>query len=237
MRAVVVVLSLSIAFGTPGAAQETVRARFRIDLTGPGEARVEAGYELRRAGGEGEGWVPLELLRFGGSRIVEATVRVGGDGTLRELELARARPRVLRDSVAVGPAARDSVVRLGLRYTVRSALENGGEDLRWRVPLLQAGGGAAEALPGTFSAEVILPAGVYPYESFPTGIRVSEGTGNSRTVHLSLQVVPAVVTLRARRGAAPLFPPLKLLDGGVVLLLLALGAVGWRYMARLEEAG
>lgn len=175
-------------------------------------------------------------MTFGDTRVDNGRVAWSSGDTGGTLELRSIRPRILRASLSSPAAEGDSLLRLDLEYAVLGAQEDDGPDLRWRIPLLRAGEGVAQALPGTFTAEIALPPGVEAYESFPTGLRPPGDGATDERSRVDLQVVPAVVTLRARRGGAPLLPPLKLLDGAVVLFLIGLAGAGWRWLARLEGA-
>ena len=216
--------------------QEVVTARVLVDLTGDAVARVRTEYGLRWPAGASPGHVPVQLLRFGDVRVDSARARLEDRGRWVPLALPEIRHRILRDSLLPGALASGPQFRLEVDYTLDGVLEEG-EGIRWRIPILQVGRGAAEALPETFRARIRLPEGVRVYESFPTGVRPAQeegaGTGAS-TVRVDLQVVPGVLTLRARREDHTILPPLALLDGAVVLLLGVLGMAGWRYMARLE---
>jgi hypothetical protein len=78
-----------------------------------------------------------------------------------------------------------------------------------------------------------VPGDVALYESFPTTLAGPRPDGERGLWDLELSVLPAYLTVRGRVGTAPLLSLNRVVDGGVLALLLVLGVVGWR---RLREA-
>lgn len=245
----------------PGGLSPTLGAFLVLTLAGPADAQIlRAELTAHATGGADsaavtvlyallpgdDGTLPLRGLAFGHTRVEGLRVALGplpGRQLLpfsAEPEMEGEAGGYLRGRVALPPQLRGAdSLRLQVSYTVREARVDRGSDLRYRLPVMVAGEPPREALPGTFTARIHLPGEVSVHESFPTGFRTAPDSPGQ--VELSLQVVPAVVTLRARMGEAPLLAPLRLLDLGAVLLLAALGAWGLRALSRegsrADEAG
>jgi len=205
-----------------------VSAVMDVDLTDPrGSATVEVAYLLVVPAAVSE--VPLTVLSPEPVAVADLVV-AGAEGPWRvDLPLSET---VQRTGVARVPPA-DSARRLELRirYTVRAAATLVGRDARYVVPVVAVGWPPPNPLPGTFRASVQLPAEMVAYEAFPTVLAgLGGGAAGPDAVALELSVLPAYVSLRARRGGAPLLTVPRVVDGSLMALLLILGIVGWRKM-------
>jgi hypothetical protein len=110
-----------------------------------------------------------------------------------------------------------------LRYLVRRAAERTPAGLRVRLPCAILDLKIEETRTGLFSSSVALPAGLKIVDGYPAHSVAGEGG----TFHWELPLVPAFVSFRASSGAA-LFTPPRIATIAVVVLLVAVAAVGVR---------
>lgn len=205
----------------PGAAGQGVvhATTFRADLTGAGAARVEVVVELRGVAAGAR--VPVSLLDFRGSAAWD--VRVGRDGAPVEIPVTAGAARGASLPVEEG-ADGEPVVRL--TYRVPLPAEDGGGVVA-HLPVATVDLAPQEARPGLFQGTVVVPAGWVVTEGFPTGMTA---VGEDGRHQVALQVVPSVVTVRARVDGArrPGLP--LLLDAVAVGGLLLFFLLGWRHL-------
>lgn len=203
----------------------TLSARLEVDMTGgDGVALVDVHYGL---GASEPGEPPpldtpidLELLGFG-----EATadhVEVMGERVVLWPTVGSHRAAVVRPPDAVEG---DTLV-LTFSYRVEHATA-GAVELAAHVPILagppvrtDAGGGPA------FSARLSVPEVWALSEGFPSGLRAT----SAGVYEVTLPVVPAVVSFRARTDGSwrPGFP--LLIDVLTVVILTGFAGFGWRHL-------
>jgi hypothetical protein len=209
----------------------------RIDATSMDRVRVELDYvvevnEPDQGGGEGpaglrEVSIPLEGIAFRPTEIESVTVRVSnGASTPMVLESSEAGRLIGAVPLPAGTVGR---VEFHLSYDVRSAVE-GDDPYRIRVPVLAVGWPPAEALPGVFTAEALLVGGLKVFESFPSGLEKSEVVGTVGRFTLDLPAIPALISMRATAGRIPFGGIIRILDGLVLLTLVATAIIGFRYL-------
>lgn len=210
-----------LAWAPPAGAQGTVQqARLQADLTGAsGEATVRVEYLL---GGVAPGdSVPVFLLDFGPAIPFDLRVGEGGES----LSLSRLRGAA-RGGHARVEGTSDGQGRLVVTYRVPLPTDPSGVVVS-HLPVLRADLPFEQARPGLWVAEVRVPPGWKVMEAFPTGL-VPSGTAGALAG--DLQVVPTVVTLRARPDGAwrpGLLLVLNLLAAGVVVVTCV---AGWRQL-------
>ncbi|MDP2958193.1 MAG: hypothetical protein Q8N53_17330 [Longimicrobiales bacterium] len=210
-----------LACASPAGAQGTVRqARLQADLTGAsGEAAVRVEYVL---GGVAPGdSVPVSLLDFGPAIPFDFRVGEGAES----LSLSRLRGAA-RGGHARVEGTSDGQGRLVVTYRVPLPADRSGVVVS-HLPVLRADLPLEGSRPGLWAADVRVPAGWRVTEAFPTGL-VPFGTSGEWVGEL--QVVPTVVTLRARPDGAwrpGLLLLLNLLAAGVVVFTCV---AGWRHL-------
>jgi hypothetical protein len=236
-----VAVTLALTFiGAPSVAagQGTlVEGRARIDGTSPDRIRVVLDYlvqvsEVQAAAlqvpdGEEEATsIPVEGLAFRPSALEDVRVTVNGDPVQFVLESTSVGR--LTGAVPLPPGTVGRVT-VGVEYVVTSGV--GGDDpYRIRIPVLAVGWPAADALPGIFTAEVLLAADLNVYEAFPSGLTRSDTAGSAGRFTLDLPATPALISMRATRGRVPLGGLVQILDGLVLLALVATAVIGFRYL-------
>lgn len=164
--------------------------------------------------------VPVTLLDFGQASAED--LRAGPDqaGVTLPVRTGAARRGYL--TVEEGDGGRG---RLSVSYRVSAPGETG-TDVRIHVPVLTVDLPPREAQPGLFRATVVVPDGWVVTEGFPTTL----AAGGGPELGVELQVVPSLVSLRARRdGRWGLGLPL-LLDVVAVAGLLSFSVAGWRHL-------
>ncbi len=223
-RALLVLLAFFPAGALTG--QETLRsAVVRADLTAAGGgARVRVEYVVD--GVEPGGTVSATILTFASSR--PADLSVGAAGEAADFEPGPGRAQVVELPVELGPSGDAWVVA---EYTIPSPVAMDGQALRSHVPVLSLDIAPAEARPGLFSAEVIVPADWTVSEVFPTGMReTSPSAEGGRTWSVELPVVPATLSFRAHTdgGWHPGLP--LVLDVLAALIILSFSFFGWRHL-------
>lgn len=208
------------AWSPAAAAQATVHAAsFEADLRGA-EARVTVIYELR---GVVDGTaVAVSLLDFGAATATD--LRVGRAGTALALPEVRGAARAGTLEVDTGP---DGAARVELSYAV--PLPDGGErSVVAHLPVATLDLQPERARPDLFQAELVVPEGWRVTEGFPTAMYPAAGVGR---LQASLQVVPSVVTVRARTDGRARPGLLLLLDLVALAGLLGFSALGWRHLS------
>jgi hypothetical protein len=203
-----------------GRAQGVVHAaRFSADLTGAA-AEVRVTYELRGvAAGDS---VDVAALDVGDAAV--GALRAGAAGAPVPFAPVFGARRAARVPVSGGP---DGSLRLELAYTV--PIPSGGPSLVAHLPVVTVDLAPERARAELFRAELRVPPSWTVTEGFPTTMRAGREAG---TQAASLQVVPALVTVRASTGGGTRLGLVQLLDAIAVVALLAFGAAGWRALAR-----
>ena len=218
-----------------GAAQEgdeareggqVVRVAMTADARAPGAALVAMNYELEVAAGTGA--VPFTLLLFAPATVGEITAQVGGEALALRMTDAAA-PR-LEGEIEL-PAALRSTEQLSLElgYRVGDAVREEGEGVQVVLPMLAVDWAPAEARPGMFQAEVLLPEGMEARDIFPV---TPSGGATPGVARADLQVLPAVVQVRALpKGSVGLSLP-GVLELLVLIVVIACGMAGLRLVRR-----
>lgn len=221
--------------GDHGAAQEggeaseggqVVRVAMTADARAPGAALVSMNYELEVATGTGA--VPFTLLLFAPATVGELTAQVGGEALALRMTDAAA-PR-LEGEIELPAALRSTEqLSLALGYRVGDAVREEGAGVRVVLPMLAVDWAPAEARPGMFQAEVMLPEGMEAREIFPV---TPSGGATPGVARANLQVLPAVVQVRALpEGSVGLSLP-GVLELLVLIVVVACGTAGLRYVRR-----
>ena len=210
----------ALALTAPGIrAQGHVHAAtLRADLTGA-EARVELTYELRGIGAGGS--VDVSLLDFGAAGAGD--VRVGPSRI--PLTLTRAQGAARGGSVPVEQGA-DGLGRISFAYAVPLPDGESGA-LVAHLPVITVDLPPEEARPGLFQAELSVPDGWRVTEGFPTGMARGGGAGS---LEAQLQLVPSVVTVRARTDGSRRPGLLFFLDVVATAGLVLFSVAGWRHI-------
>lgn len=215
---------------------DLVSARLAAEWRDGGEVRVRIDYLVHPDSIQMSG-IPVTVLEPS-ARMEDLTARVRGRRV--ELEWLETRGRHRGGRILVPPSLQEpgpsgrSELELLLTYTVRGAVGR-----RIELPLVAVAWPPSEATPGTFFAEVRLPAGVSLYDAFPSGLRPWPDSSRSwpgAVYRAELPVLPAMLGFTTREGPAPLVTAGRAVDAGVVLVLLLLGWAGWRHLRRRLEA-
>ena len=182
--------------------------------------RLEVGPETRA--------VPFTLLLFAPANVEEISAQVDGESLPVRLTGARA-PRLEGEIELPSALASSGQVSLDVAYRVTDAVREEGAGVRVGLPMLAVDWAPAEARPGVFQAEVTLPEGMVAREIFP--VTPSGGT-TPGVARASLQVLPAVVQVRARpEGSLGLSLP-GILELLVLITVIACGMAGLRFVRK-----
>jgi hypothetical protein len=205
-------------------------ARVTAELTAV-EAPIAIVAEFRVERGEGTGEIPFTVIRFGDTEISDMLGTLDGAPVpIRFRSGASSQSSGTLSLAGDGTTSGPRVVRF--EYRVEGAWSGSGDRYRVTLPLIVVPWAPEEARPETFAADIIVPESLSLYGSFPTGELQPATSGGRSHYRLSLQVVPSVLTLRASVGGPPLLTVTRVMDGFVILLLLAFGIFGWRYLRR-----
>ena len=223
----VMVLCFSGGASESSGQEHLVSARARADFTRGDRVQVAITYVVRVTPESRE--VPLAGLLFG---VDVSTVQVSIAGTDAPIEVTFSPGGRMSGSVPLGASAvDDGPVSFVLRYEVSegAAATSGPRELR--APILAVMWPPAEAVPGIFSAEVLLPPELTVLGSFPADFREAEDVGEAggRGYVAELPVLPALLSLRVTEGGGRLGIT-TLLDVAVLVLLGAVVVGGWRYL-------
>jgi hypothetical protein len=165
---------------------------------------------------------------FAPAHVEDISAQVNGE--VLPLRMADAGAPRLEGGIEL-PAARATSERLSLEvgYRVEGAVLEEGAGVRVVLPMLAVDWAPAEARPGMFQAEVALPGGMEAREIFPV---TPTGGSTPGVARASLQVLPAVVQVRARpEGSLGLSLP-GVLELLVLIVVIACGMMGLRFVRR-----
>ena len=182
--------------------------------------RLEVGPDTRA--------VPFTLLLFAPAHVEEISAEV--DGEILPLRMTGSGAPRLEGEIGLPAAlASSGQVSLDVAYRVTDAVREEGAGVRVGLPMLAVDWAPAEARPGVFQAEVTLPEGMVAREIFP--VTPSGGT-TPGVARASLQVLPAVVQVRARpEGSLGLSLP-GILELLVLITVIACGMAGLRFVRK-----
>ena len=221
------VLGFSVGVSESSGQEHLVSARARADFTEEDRAHVAITYVVRvtpesRA-------VPLAGLLFG---VNVSSVQVSIAGTDAPLDITFSPGGRIGGSVPFGPAAvEDGLVSFVLRYEVSEAAAASSGLRELRAPIVAVMWAPAEAAPGVFSAEVLLPPELTVLGSFPADFREADdvSAAGGRRYVAELSVLPALLSLRVTEGGGRLAIT-TILNAAVLILLGAVAVGGWRYL-------
>ena len=172
--------------------------------------------------------VPFTLLLFAPAHVEEISAQVNEEVLPVRLTNAGA-PRLEGEIELPAALASSGQVSLDVLYIVTDAVREEGAGVRVTLPMLAVDWAPAEARPGVFRAEVTLPEGMVAREIFPA---TPSGGTTPGVARASLQVVPAVVQVRARpEGSLGLSLP-GVLELLVLVAVIVCGMAGLRFVRR-----
>lgn len=228
-RPVVLLVVALVATASEAWGQEhLVSAKARVDFSNGDPAQVTITYVVRPAPGTDA--VPLAGLLFGGVELRSVRVRVAGSTAPIVLDRTDA-GRVTGSIPLLGSALGEMAISLVVSYEVMGASSEAEGVLDARVPILAVTWPPAEALPGTFTAEVLLPGGLTVFESFPADLREAGEAGDVVRYVTELPVLPSLLSIRAAEGGR-LLTTTTLMDVAVLILLGSVALMGWAYLRR-----
>ena len=212
--------------GGDDAGGRVIRVAVSADARETGAAVVSMGYRLEV--GPDTRVVPFTLLLFAPAHVEEISAQV--DGEVLPLSMTDfGAPRLEGEIEVPAALASSGQVSLDVGYRVEDAVQEDGAGVRVVLPMLAVDWAPAEARPGVFQAEVALPGGMEAREIFPVTPTGGSTPGMARA---SLQVLPAVVQVRARpEGSLGLSLP-GVLELLVLIVVIACGMVGLRFVRR-----
>lgn len=187
----------------------------------------------------GTGEVLLSALTMEPTRILDLRASLGGEesdlpgGEGIPIRMGQTRDHFLEGSVRLPEraGAGGPPLSLQLGYVVEGAWTKPG---RATIPLVVPRWIPADPNPETFLARVQVPEGRTIVESFPTSVIGRPLPGAGGVYEIGLQGVPAMLVLRIERGEGSFLTLEGTLDLLVILVLLGMGLMGFRYM-RVKE--
>ncbi|MCY4647386.1 MAG: hypothetical protein OXE73_10985 [Gammaproteobacteria bacterium] len=212
--------------GGDAAGGQVVRVAVSADARETGAADVSMSYRLEVE--PGMRVVPFTLLLFAPASVAEVSAQVGGEALAVRMPGAGG-PRLEGGIELPTALAASGQLSLDVGYRVEGAVREDGGGVRIVLPMLAVDWAPAEARPGMFQAEVTLPEGMEAREIFPVTVSGGATPGMARA---SLQVLPAVVQVRARpEGNLGLSLP-GVLELLVLIAVIACGMAGLRLVRR-----
>ncbi len=212
--------------GAAGAGGQVIRVAVSADARETGAALVSMNYRLELA--RETSAVPFTLLLFAPANVEEIWAQVEGEVLPVRLTGTGA-PRLVGEIALPAALASSGQVSLDVAYRVTDAVREDGAGVRVGLPMLAVDWAPAEATPGMFQADVTLPEGMVAREIFPVTPTGGTTPGVARA---SLQVLPAVVQVRARpEGSLGLSLP-GVLELLVLVVVIACGMAGLRFVRR-----
>ena len=212
--------------GGDAAGGQVIGVAVSVDARETGTAVVSMGYRLEVE--PDTRVIPFTLLLFAPAHVEEISAQV--DGEVLPLRMADAEAPRLEGEIELPAAlATSGRLSLDLGYRVEDAVLEEGVGVRIVLPMLAVDWAPAEARPGVFQAEVALPEGMEAREIFPV---TPTGGSTPGVARASLQVLPAVVQVRARpEGSLGLSLP-GVLELLVLIVVIACGMMGLRFVRR-----
>ena len=208
------------------AAGQVIRVDVSADARETGAADVSMSYRLEVE--PGIRVVPFTLLLFAPASVAEVSAQVGGEALAVRMPGAGG-PRLEGEIELPAALGASGQVSLDVGYRVEGAVREDGGGVRIVLPMLAVDWAPAEARPGMFQAEVTLPEGMEAREIFPVTVSGGATPGMARA---SLQVLPAVVQVRARpEGNLGLSLP-GVLELLVLIAVIVCGMAGLRLVRR-----
>ncbi len=212
--------------GEARAGGQVIRVAVSADARETGAALVSMNYRLEPDPETSA--VPFTLLLFAPANVEEISAQVDGASLPVRLTGAGA-PRLEGEIELPAALASSGQMSLEVAYRVTDAVREEGAGVRVGLPMLAVDWAPAEARPGVFQAEVTLPEGMVAREIFP--VTPSGGT-TPGVARASLQVLPAVVQVRARpEGSLGLSLP-GVLELLVLVTVIACGMAGLRFVRK-----
>ena len=239
--------------GPPEAQGFLLEARTEVTLPSPGSAvSVKTVFKLQPGHSAWE--IPLSLLSpeptqlgliraFIDGQELDVTLAPGAQSETEGGEqglsssgpprifLEKVRDHYWEGVVALGEraeAGRDSL-SLEIFFSVEEAWSEAGAAT---LPLVVPRWVPDSPTPRTFLAEVSVPDGYTVTGSFPTSVLARPEPGSAGLYEIGLQGVPAMLILRTTLGRGTFLTLERGLDLFVVLILLAIGIAGLRYLRR-----
>jgi hypothetical protein len=213
-----------------------LEARVLIRIQAPGEAPfVEARYLL--APGPEARSVPISVLTPEPSRLesllgsVDGAPLERGGSASASFELKPVRDFYFEGTAQLPPVAWSvsDTVALTFTYSVAGAWSDAEKAT---IPLLVPRWVSPDPRPSTFRASIRIPRGRTVTGSFPTSLSRSADFVEGAFYAIDLQSPPAMVVLRLAPAGDRSLTLEQGLDVAVLLVLLAMGAVGVRYLRR-----
>ena len=224
--------------GAQGAGAETTDGRVmaaRLDARVPaagsddGTTEVEIGYRV--VADRTVERIPLKALAFFG--VTPTDVRVTVEGEAAGSGLDPSRPPLLSGGVRLDrPARAGDTLDLVVSYGLPAAIPATGGGFDIVLPVLFVDWKPVGAPEDFFEATVRLPAAYSVEEAFPTVPKETRVRDGTRRYDFRLQTVPSLIRFRGEEGDPPFFTFSRLVDLGVVLILVLGGAFGWRALRR-----
>lgn len=225
-RSVAVALGAALLATNSAAAQEgrVVSATVTADAGSTGPASVSMTYELDIDSGIDR--VPFTVLVFAPTRVDAITAVLAQESL--QVSLTDTGPLRLAGEIHLpGPAPASELIAMRIGYRVDEAVRATEAEVRVVLPVVAVDWPPAEALPGVFTADITLPEGMTAREVFPTTAGSGAEDGVARA---SLQVVPAVVQVRARPEGNAAFSLPQALELLVLTIIVGLGVAGLRFL-------
>ncbi len=207
---------------------QVLRVSVSADARETDAAFVSMNYRLEV--GKETAAIPFTLLLFAPATVGEISAQAGGEVLPLRLTDDSA-PRLEGEIELTDALSGSEQVSLDLGYWVEDAVRADGEGVRVVLPMLAVDWSPAEALPGMFEAEVTLPEGMEAREIFPV---TPSGGATPGVARASLQVLPAVVQVRALpEGSVGISLP-GVLELLLLAAVIACGMAGLRYVRRVR---
>lgn len=131
-------------------------------------------------------------------------------------------------AIELSRAALGETLRLVFEYEMRQLPTESPTSVELELPLIVVHAPPLPTGEETFRATVFLPSGSELVRSFPVNFRRGTTDVRGTRYEVALPVVPAFLTLSGSTEGAPLLTTGRAMDLLAVLMLVTLGALGWR---------
>ncbi len=170
--------------------------------------------------------IPLRVVADERIALLNPKALIGGDTF--EIDLKQINQRVARGNIlGLRLSKSDSLLTLSIHYDLEGLVWNK-KSVVTLIPVLFVDWKAEQASVDAFSAHLRLPKQYSLRSIFPAMIWKKKADEDTDVYSFSLQTLPAWISCKIYIGPQPFFSLERLVDLGVILILLALMIIGWK---------
>jgi hypothetical protein len=210
-----VVLFNNTSFAAGGG--HLIDAHMDVNIMDDTHAQTKLAYNVHVLAGTDV--IPFTLTTFAGAKVKEISVTSNNTSFEVDYDYSSESLVIAGNIILPEAASEDADLPITIEYTVEDALAKKNDDFKLTVPVVVTSWPPAQAVPGVFKGTANLPASTHVYESFPTAPKVTE-QNEGVEASVSLQAVPAFISIKGTTGDPSFFTYNKMVDFSVIILIL-----------------